>query len=460
MLGDGAVERDRAVESGVHEVDAPARRVHLLAPEHVRRARRQAEAAVDAVARELADHAAERLPLGSSCARIALAAGDAAERRRGSGRRRSARDVGDAGAGRTTASSSAASVAGEPPGREAQPAARGALALPRLVPDRRRRPRRPRRAPAPPRAAPATAARHPSKSTATRPGWRTSSALGCELRASSAPATDAGVVGLDDERARRLRERVEAEARRARSARAVPREPQTSSAEVVARDVLHDLARRRSRSSRRRARASRRGRGRAARRSGVAAGRRRSSRAARRSSGRRAGRARGAGPCRASAALSSDSRTPASTVQVRSPASCSRIAVEPVGRQVVADANRLPVRPSRPRSSAEASSRLETLGKARSSRARGRGTGRAPRRRAGGSGSPCRGCRCPSGSNARAEALEDVEVALGEHLRHRARLVHADAVLAGERAARVEAGARGSPRRARAPARSRPCSAS
>ena len=39
-----------------------------------------------------------------------------------------------------------------------------------------------------------------------------------------------------------------------------------------------------------------------------------------------------------------------------------------------------------------------------------------------------------------AEPLEDVEVALGEHARHRARLVHADAVLAGQRAARVEAG--------------------
>ena len=58
VLGDRGVERDRSVESGVHEVDAPARRVHLLAPEDVRRAGRQAEPAVDAVVDVLADHAA------------------------------------------------------------------------------------------------------------------------------------------------------------------------------------------------------------------------------------------------------------------------------------------------------------------------------------------------------------------------------------------------------------------
>ncbi len=55
---DGRVQRDRAVESRVDQVDPPARRVHLLAPQHVRRAGRKAEAAVDAVRRVLADHAA------------------------------------------------------------------------------------------------------------------------------------------------------------------------------------------------------------------------------------------------------------------------------------------------------------------------------------------------------------------------------------------------------------------
>ena len=65
VLRDRRVQRDRPVEARVHEVDAAARRVHLLAPEHVRRARREAEAAVDAVGRVLADHAAST-PCGSS----------------------------------------------------------------------------------------------------------------------------------------------------------------------------------------------------------------------------------------------------------------------------------------------------------------------------------------------------------------------------------------------------------
>ena len=56
VLDDRAVERDRAVEPRLHQLDAAARRVHLLAPEQVRRAGRQAEAAVDAVARQLANH--------------------------------------------------------------------------------------------------------------------------------------------------------------------------------------------------------------------------------------------------------------------------------------------------------------------------------------------------------------------------------------------------------------------
>ena len=65
VLRDRRVERDRAVETRVHQVDATARRVHLLAPEHVRGAGRQAEPAVDAVGGVLANHAA-RTPRGSS----------------------------------------------------------------------------------------------------------------------------------------------------------------------------------------------------------------------------------------------------------------------------------------------------------------------------------------------------------------------------------------------------------
>ena len=44
-----AVQLDRPVERRLHQPDAPARRVHLLVPELVGRARRQAEAAVHAV---------------------------------------------------------------------------------------------------------------------------------------------------------------------------------------------------------------------------------------------------------------------------------------------------------------------------------------------------------------------------------------------------------------------------
>ena len=68
VLRDRSVQRNRAVEARVHEVDAAARRVHLLAPEHVRRARREAEATVDAVGRVLADH--NSTPRGSSSRRI------------------------------------------------------------------------------------------------------------------------------------------------------------------------------------------------------------------------------------------------------------------------------------------------------------------------------------------------------------------------------------------------------
>ncbi len=50
------------------------------------------------------------------------------------------------------------------------------------------------------------------------------------------------------------------------------------------------------------------------------------------------------------------------------------------------------------------------------------------------------GLQIPVGIERAAEAFEHLQVALGEHPRHRAGLVHADAVLAGERAARLEAG--------------------
>ena len=74
VLSDRVVEGHGSVEPRVHEVDPAARRIHLLVPEDERRARGEAEAAVDAVRRQLPDHAAgtpENTPLGSSCSRIA-----------------------------------------------------------------------------------------------------------------------------------------------------------------------------------------------------------------------------------------------------------------------------------------------------------------------------------------------------------------------------------------------------
>ncbi len=67
VLDDGGVERDGAVELRLDQLDPAARRVHLLAPQQVGRARRQAEAAVDAVGRVLAQHQ-RSTPAGSSAA--------------------------------------------------------------------------------------------------------------------------------------------------------------------------------------------------------------------------------------------------------------------------------------------------------------------------------------------------------------------------------------------------------
>ena len=53
MLDHRAVEPDSALIGEFHQVDPPAGRVHLLAPEQVGGAGRQAEAAVDAVVDEL-----------------------------------------------------------------------------------------------------------------------------------------------------------------------------------------------------------------------------------------------------------------------------------------------------------------------------------------------------------------------------------------------------------------------
>src|SRR4029079_14947337 len=64
MLGHGGAQRERALRRLLHQLDPPARRDHLLAPEDVRRAGREAEPAVDARPRELLDHVST--PSGSS----------------------------------------------------------------------------------------------------------------------------------------------------------------------------------------------------------------------------------------------------------------------------------------------------------------------------------------------------------------------------------------------------------
>src|SRR5207247_1855648 len=53
-------QRNRPVDEPLHQIDPPARRIHLLVPEGVRRARRQTEAAVDAVGDQLGLHIASR----------------------------------------------------------------------------------------------------------------------------------------------------------------------------------------------------------------------------------------------------------------------------------------------------------------------------------------------------------------------------------------------------------------
>ena len=53
VLNDRVGHRERALRQADHQLDPPARRVHLLVPQRVGRAGRQAEAAVDAVAEQL-----------------------------------------------------------------------------------------------------------------------------------------------------------------------------------------------------------------------------------------------------------------------------------------------------------------------------------------------------------------------------------------------------------------------
>src|SRR5918994_1814363 len=142
-------------------------------------------------------------------------------------------------------------------------------------------------------------------------------------------------------------------------------------------------------------------------------------------------------PAAARTARSSLSRTPASTVHVRSPGSCSRT------RSRSSAVRSSPIRSRRPSacaaaSAADASSRLEALGNADPLECMdavrpGHLATQAWRR------DHLARVAEPDRVERAAQPLEHLQVALREHPRHRACLVHADAVLAGERAAGVEA---------------------
>jgi hypothetical protein len=71
VLAHGVVQLDPPLLERRHQVDAPARGVHLLVPERVGRATRQAEAAVDAVGDQLGVDADARIA-GSRRGQIAL----------------------------------------------------------------------------------------------------------------------------------------------------------------------------------------------------------------------------------------------------------------------------------------------------------------------------------------------------------------------------------------------------
>ena len=242
VLDDRPVERDRAVQSRLHQLDSAARRVHLLAPEHVRRAGRQAEAAVDAVVDVLADHAGAAL---QDAVRVEGArAPRSRSRRNGSGARRrdSCGDVGDArsGADDRLVQSARAWRRGRP-GRSASRPRAARLARARLLPDVRSVPRRRRRARARRRAAPRPPPRCPRRG---RPRGRDGG-----RRARSAAAASAGgrrstpAVSSVSTTSVRVAggQRVEPE-RDPSDQRQRPGRAADELAEVVAGDVLDDLA--------------------------------------------------------------------------------------------------------------------------------------------------------------------------------------------------------------------------
>ena len=428
MLDDRRVQRDRPVEARVHQVDAAARRVHLLAARARRsgtsagrsrsgrsrrcssRGSRSSASAEDAV----------RVELALGCARAAASTALVAPCRSAGSLAR----VGDARRGADDGLVDPGERVGEPARGEAR---RGRARRPGA------RATRPRLAAPPPRRRRGRAARELRLDRARRSleehrdAPRVEDVERARLRAGSEgaarrrpPASSVSTTSV----------RVGASAAgaagssRGRSARAVPREPQTSLREVVAGDVLHDLAAgagdRAVREHERDAEDE------VARRAEAVPQR------------ARRGSVASSAPTVGSPGGSSESRCPCSA---EAPRAASRAARRPrrcrSGRRPRArgrgrarrSSASSPIRDaSRPSACAAAQERVGRLLEARdarqrrSSRAGARGTGPAPRRRGAASGAPCPGCRARPGrtraaaarttSRSRSENIRGIEHAL------------------------------------------------
>ena len=324
----------------------------------------------------------------------------------------------------------------------------GSPALAHLVPDQivdRARCRGCRRARRPvPRPRPRRPRSAAAGARATRGHRRSGSAPSARRCARAAAASSGSSTSIDDARGRR-RQRMQPQARPG-DRRVAARRAADELAEVVAGDVLDDRA----------ARVRDRAVGEHERDPEQQVARRAEAMPARpeRSPARQppivgspGGSSASSWRWGASLARSAERRTPASTVTVRSPASCASTRSSSRERD-------LDVAPGASDRDAPAAGgrraqqlrqlvdgrRLRDARQARPSRADACGAARAPRRRGAASAGACR-VRETGRIERVAHPGHHREVVRREHQRHRAGLVDADAVLAGDRAARLDAGA-------------------
>ena len=404
----------------LHQLDAAARRVHLLAPEHVGGAGRQAEAAVDAVVGAPRSAAPLRMPFGSN-ARVPAGGATARPRplRPAPGHMRR-------------------------PQQGGRPPPPGAPVLRPVRRGRRRACLRPR----PGALAPASRQRRPGppdeRARSLRllldggwaalheerhdPGMQDVQALGCSCEWTSA-ATTSGTSSVSTTIVVVAAGRVQAQ----RGRRACP-PSRTRASRGRSRRHSSRPCHPRSRPCRPGTRVTPRTRSRGAPKRCRSGPERFAARQAPIVGSPGGSSAAAAGP--ASAAWSTDSRIPASTTHV-----VARLVLE--DRSSPSVVKSAPIRTGRPRCSRPRG--LGGLAEARDARQRrpspagARGTARALRRRGGGRQHLAR-IGDAVGVEGAPQPGEHLEVALREHLRHRARLVDADAVLARERPARIEAG--------------------